>query len=394
MYTPISRTLTNLLLLFFFLLLPSLATSTPIAPRASQTTTKHTPKIFIISLFTPEATTWYTHAPSNSSISSTNLLSNNITLPLLSPLFPSIHCTPTHEICQLVTGEAEINAATSLTALLLSPLFNLSKTYFLVAGIAGVNPEHATLGSAMFARYAVQVGLQYELDPRELGDAAEGVTGYIAQGARAVGEYPRDIYGTEVFELNDELRHVVAGFARGVELSDSALAHTYRSHYITDDNRYFAGTQPPSVVECDVATSDTFFSGKLLAEGFADFTALMTNGTGVYCSTAQEDNALLEGLVRGHVAGLVDFERVVVLRTGSDMDRPYPGQPALENLFGMEMQGGYPIAIANVGIVGWAVVEGILGEWDSRFEEGVKASNYVGDILGTLGGTPDFGPGI
>ncbi len=64
----------------------------------------------------------------------------------------------------------EINAATSMTALTFSPLFNLTHTYFLIAGIAGVNPKVATLGSVTFAKYAVQVALQYEFDAREIPD--------------------------------------------------------------------------------------------------------------------------------------------------------------------------------------------------------------------------------
>lgn len=31
--------------------------------------------------------------------------------------------------------------------------------------------------------------------------------------------------------------------------------------------------------------------------------------------------------------------------------------------------------------------------WNSTFEAGVKAENYLGDIFGSLGGDPDFGPG-
>jgi hypothetical protein len=34
-----------------------------------------------------------------------------------------------------------------------------------------------------------------------------------------------------------------------------------------------------------------------------------------------------------------------------------------------------------------------LGEWNSTFAAGVNATNYIGDVFGTLGGTPDFGPG-
>ena len=63
---------------------------------------------------------------------------------------------------------AEINAANSMNALTFSGLFDFTKTYFLIAGIAGVSPKVATLGSVTFAKYAVQVALQYEFDPREI----------------------------------------------------------------------------------------------------------------------------------------------------------------------------------------------------------------------------------
>ena len=44
-------------------------------------------------------------------------------------------------------------------ALILSPYFDLTTTYFLIAGIAGINPACGTLGSVCLAQYAVQAGL-------------------------------------------------------------------------------------------------------------------------------------------------------------------------------------------------------------------------------------------
>lgn len=154
---------------------------------------------------------------------------------------------------------------------------------------------------------------------------------------------------------------------------------------------YEAGSKPPSVVACDVATTDVYFSGALLGEAFENTTKLFTNGSGIYCNTAQEDNATLEALLRGAIHHLVDFSRIIILRTASDFDRPFPGQSATANLFGNS--GGYPPAVENVYRAGVKVVEGILNEWQSTFFKGVKAKNYVGDIFGSLGGTPDFGPG-
>lgn len=146
----------------------------------------------------------------------------------------------------------------------------------------------------------------------------------------------------------------------------------------------------PSVVACDVATSDVYYSGALLSEAFANTSTLLTNGSAVYCTTAQEDNASLEAFLRSAMHKRVDYARVIVMRTASDFDRPYPGEAPSENLFWAD-QGGFEPAIQNIYAAGIRVVQGILEGWEGTFREGVAPTNYIGDIFGTLGGTPDFG---
>lgn len=291
----------------------------------------------------------------------------------------------------MITGEGEINAATTVTAVAFSPLFNLTQTYFFVAGIAGVNPKRTTTGSVTFARYAVQVALQYEIDIRELPKNYS--TGYIPFGAETPDQYPSTIYGTEVFEVNSDLRRIAAGFARRANLSDSETAKSYRTHYATPGGEYRAATRPPGVTECDVATSDVYYSGQILARAFENSTKLLTNGTGDYCSTAQEDNATLEVLLRSSAHKLTDFSRIIVMRTASDFDRPYPGASATYNLLHSSDQGGFEIALENIYRAGIQVVRGVVNGWNRTFAAGVKPHNYIGDIFGTLGGEPDFGPG-
>ncbi|KAJ5445801.1 Purine nucleoside permease [Penicillium cf. griseofulvum] len=321
------------------------------------------PKVFIVSMFAPEAEAWW-------NIPKFDLLAHNITIPGLSPLFPDVHCTEDYEVCQLITGEGEINAAATVTSVAFSP---------------------STTASATFARYAVQVALQYEIDVREL--PSNYSTGYIAQGTDFPGQYPTSIYGTEVFEVNADLRTIAANFARKANLSDSATAQAYRSRYNTPSGKYKAATLPPSVVECDVATTDVYFSGHILGSTFENTTKVLTNGTGDYCATAQEDNATFEVLLRSSIHKLTDFSRIIVMRTASDFDRPYPGASATYNLFQSSEQGAFEPAIKNLYVAGIKVVEGILDGWDETFAAGVKANNYIGDIFGSLGGVPDFGPG-
>jgi hypothetical protein len=75
---------------------------------------------------------------------------------------------------------------------------------------------------------------------------------------------------------------------------------------------------------------------------------------------------------------------------GSDFDRPPPSISAFQHLRIVD-QGGFNIAIQNIYLAGIKIVEGILNEWDSKYHDGIKPTNYIGDILGTLGGEPDFG---
>ncbi|KAI0310779.1 purine nucleoside permease [Amylostereum chailletii] len=339
------------------------------------------PKVFILDAFDAEGEAWQ-------NIPEFDLLSHNVTVPGLSPLFPAAHCTHDGSICQVITGEGAINAASTVSSLVHSPFFDLTHTYFLIAGIAGVNPKLATIGAVTFARYAVQVTLQYEIDARE--KPADFPTGYVPQGARAPDEYPATLYGTEVFEVNDALRQHALAFARRATLVDTPAAQAYRAHYASD-TQFAKGAAAPTVVACDTATSDAFWSGTLLAEAFENTTRLFTNGSAEYCTTQQEDNGILGALVRGARSDLVDFSRIIVMRTASDFDRPYAGQSAAVNLFlGLS---GFEASIANIRTAGVEVVLGIVEGWEVTFREGVHATNYVGDILGSIGGEPDFGPG-
>ncbi|TVY38522.1 Purine nucleoside permease [Lachnellula occidentalis] len=348
-----------------------------------------TPKVFIITLFPPERDAWLNSSNTASGFGD-HLVEENITVPGFSPLYPDAHCTKDGSICLLTTGESEINAATTITALMLSPLFDLRKTYFLISGIAGVNPKQATIGDVAFAKYAVQVALQYEIDARELPSGYS--SGYIPQGSHHPDQYPSSIYGTEVFEVNEALRDMAIQLASKAKISDTNISTAYRKQYEAAGSIYTKGLRSPSVIKCDVVTSDVYFSGALLAEGFENTTKLFTNGSGTYCMTGQEDNAILGAMVRAAKAKLMDFARVIVMRAGSNFDRPPPGSVVFENLFYVT-QGAFESCLLNLFSAGSLVVDGIVKGWGCTFENGVKADNYIGDIFGTLGGIPDFGPG-
>ena len=77
---------------------------------------------------------------------------------------------------------------------------------------------------------------------------------------------------------------------------------------------------------------------------------------------------------------------------GSDFDRPPPGVSPYDHLVVLN-QNGYDIAVENIFRAGAAIVRGILDKWNCTFEQGIQPTNYIGDVFGSLGGEPDFGPG-
>jgi len=334
-------------------------------------------------MFTPEEAIW--HAPA----SKYDTLAINITVPGLSPIFPDVHCTANGEVCQFTIGEAECNAGPSAMALSLSSKFDLTKTYFIIAGIAGVNPEVGTLASVGIAKYAIQVALSYEIDAREKPD--NWTTGYAPFGGNTPGQYPLTLYGTEVFELNEPLRDWAYETTKNLVLNDTDVAKAYRAKY-ESVAAYAVGAAGPTVIKADATSSDVWFTGKVFSEMFGEYVKLITNGTGVYGFTAEEESATLEAFIRAAKFNLLDFGRIIVLRSGSDFDRQPPGLTAYDNLF--INVGAFLPSLANLYIVGSELIDGILSEWDSKFAAGIPATNYLGDIFGTLGGIPDFGPGI
>ncbi|GAA5865029.1 hypothetical protein JCM8547_007687 [Rhodosporidiobolus lusitaniae] len=331
------------------------------------------PKVMIISMFSPEREVWL--EPLN--------LEVDYPFAGASPLFPYVSCNRVRTVCIATTGEAEINAASTVMALTLSSQFDFTQTYFLIAGIAGINPYMGTLGTAAFARFSVQSGLAYELDARQM--PANWSTGYWALGTAAPGKLPdpSDLYGSEVFELNTNLLDRVLNITSGVQLNDSTTAMEYRKRF-----NFAPANEPPKVTYGDALCSDAYFAGTLLAGTWGNYTSLMTGGEGKYTTTAQEDNASLEAMVRAHKAGLVDYSRIILLRTASDFDRAPNTSVDAYTAFEAE-QGGFAPAIQNLVLAGKPVVDDIIANWDSVYAAGIEPQaglngSYYGDDLGTI----------
>ena len=94
----------------------------------------------------------------------------------------------------IVTGAGKSSAAASIMALGLDPRFDLSKAYWILAGIAGIDPNRASVGSAVWATYIVDGDLAYEIDGREIpSDWPTGIVAYdratAFRGTGAAGDF-------------------------------------------------------------------------------------------------------------------------------------------------------------------------------------------------------------
>ena len=302
-------------------------------------------KVMIISMFAPEGQVWLDHLGPWESIPVAGL----------SPDYPDVHCN-NQDICVMTTGMGHANAAASTMALTFSPRFDLRRTYFMIAGIAGIDPAQGTVGSAAWAKYLVDFGIQWEIDGREIPPGWN--TGYLGINTTSPTQKPPLDYKTEVFQLNPKLADAAYALSRNAVLTDSAQAQAARAKFT-----YAPANQPPAVIQCDTLAGDTWFSGTDLGQRARDWMKIMTDGKGTYCTTQQEDNATFEALTRAANAQRVDLSRVADLRTASDFDRPYAGQTSADNLLNYQAQGGFGPAIANLFVAGNPLVQDIATHW-------------------------------
>ena len=120
----------------------------------------------------------------------------------------------------IVTGVGTARAAASIMALGMDPRFDLTKAYWLVAGIAGIDPADASLGSAAWAEWVVDGDLAHEIDAREIPPGWK--TGFVPLRRSVPYELPKEKADTaEVFRLDAGLVEWAYRLTKDVPLTDA-----------------------------------------------------------------------------------------------------------------------------------------------------------------------------
>ena len=259
----------------------------------------------------------------------------------------------------MVTGEGTANSATAIMELGMDPRFDLSHAYWIVAGIAGVDPEDASIGSAAWARYIVDGDLSYEIDAREI--PKDWNTGIYPLGSKKPydpGAHPAE---GQVFELDPALVDWAFGLTRDIKLEDNPQLQRARARY----KDYPNAQRPPFVLEGDDLAAMKFWHGRLLNDWANRWVRFWTHGKGNMVMSAMEDSGTLLSLRYLDRTHRVDSRRVLVLRTGSNYTLPPPGVGAAQHL-AQEGEGSYSglgPAVEAAYRVGSRVVDEILAHW-------------------------------
>ena len=267
--------------------------------------------------------------------------------------------------CLMITGVGFSNAASSIMAAGLHNKLDLRDAYILIAGIAGVDPEDGTLGSAAWADWVVDGNLAHHIDAREM-------PGNFSYPIFRLNCYSDPFcpdgrtWGTEVYQLNTTLVDWAYTLTQGMTLEDNAASQAYRANYPA----HLPAAQPPSVLRCDSLGASTYWHGDMLSNWANWWVSNWTGGAGNYCMTNQEDAATLTALKRLEQAGKVDFSRVFILRTASNFDQQYAGQTAITSLG--TSSGGFVPSILNAYLVGSVVTDHIIDNWH-QWRHGVPA---------------------
>jgi len=275
--------------------------------------------------------------------------------------FRDLRYNPDKGVVGIVSGVGTARAAASIMALGMDVRFDLTRAYWLVAGIAGVNPLEASVGSAAWVEWVVDADLAYEIDAREI--PAGWPTGYLPLGKTQPYEQPVEADGARwVYRLDPGLVAWAYWLTADMRLDDPPTLQEARSSYIG----FPAAQTSPVVVRGDEVSGSTFWHGAILNRHATDWLAYWTRGRGRFVMTAMEETGTLQALSFLARAGRVDLSRILVLRTGSNYTMPPPGMSAAESLTVMSLTQppGYVPALEAAYFVGRRVVDEIVENWE------------------------------
>jgi purine nucleoside permease len=257
----------------------------------------------------------------------------------------------------ICTGGGITNAATSIMALGTDPRFDLTKAYWLIAGIAGGDPLDVSLGTVAWARHVVDGDLAYEIDAREI--PADWPYGRLPLGAKKPNDKATGwTVDTIHFPLDAKLTQWAYELTKDFPVADSPGIAAFRAQFTGYPN----AVRPPFVTIGDTLSSSTYIHGLHLNTWANDWVKLQAAKDANFMMTAMEDSGTLTALRRLSRAQRVALDRLLVLRAASNYSMAPPGKETSWSTTAEYPEDGRPAGEAAFQ-VGNIVVQAILKDW-------------------------------
>jgi purine nucleoside permease len=267
----------------------------------------------------------------------------------------------------ICTGGGIANATASVMALGMDDRFDVSNAYWLVAGIAGADPEDLSLGSAAWAKFVIDGDLLIEIDAREIPD--DWAYGIIPLGGDKPAKVESDLstgwtVDTIKFALNDPLVNWAYRLTRDVVIPESNGLAKFRAQFGGNPN----AIKPPFVTIGDTLSSSTYWHGHHLNHWANDWVKLYSEQQGNFMTSNMEDSGTMTALHRLARVNKVDKDRVLILRTASNFTVPPPGKAATWSATAEYPDKGRA-ALEAAYRVGSVVVKELVANWDKYQNE-------------------------
>ena len=270
-----------------------------------------------------------------------------------------------------------VNTSELVMALCLDPRYDLTHTYWIVNGIAGIDPAVGSIGSAVWAGNVVDGDALREIDEGEM--PAGWPYGLFAIGTDTPKLLPMDggsknggwggakLQYTMVYPLNKHLARWAYDTSKDVELPDSPALKAWRDKY----TGYPLAQLPPHVLMGDALGSVRYWHGPRRTQWARDWVRAWTQGTGTFATTSMEAQDYLGTMTRMAAKGYLDINRVMVMRSASNYCMPPPGM-AVESTMGDESL-GTNASLEAAYRTGAAVAHELLRNWP-RYRDTVPGS--------------------
>jgi purine nucleoside permease len=262
-------------------------------------------------------------------------------------------------LCML-TGVGNVSAACAVTALGLHPEFDLTRAYWLMAGIGGADPDRMPVGSAAWIDWVVDGELMHEIDRGEA--PAAWTTGRFPLGKAepfAPPATPR--FATHAWRIEPGLLNWAVGLTRDIALVDTAEMAAFRADFFATE----AGALPPRILTGSVVGGSDFWHGWTLLHWARGWTDYWTGGQGRFVVSAMEDTGIAMALHALGRAGRADARRLLMLRTASNYVVPKPGRTAAESLGGDKSGAAAALkpSLESAYLVMRPVLDALLADW-------------------------------